>query len=77
MKEARRHLGEGVYWLACFEAHQASELYLKALLTSLTGLHPYTHDLGELLDSLKALEVDAPGDVALPITASNPPLHPG
>jgi HEPN domain-containing protein len=47
------------------------------LLTSLTGLHPYTHDLGELLDSLKALGVDAPGDVALPITASNPPLHPG
>jgi len=65
LREARRHLAEGVYWLACFEAHQASELYLKALLTSLTGLHPYTHDLGELLDSLKALGVDAPGDVAL------------
>ena len=29
---AERHLGEGVYWLACFEAHQASELYLKALI---------------------------------------------
>jgi HEPN domain-containing protein len=21
LKEAKRHLGEGVYWLSCFEAH--------------------------------------------------------
>jgi HEPN domain-containing protein len=45
---AERHLGEGVYWLACFEAHQASELYLEALIVALTGSHPYTHDLTEL-----------------------------
>jgi HEPN domain-containing protein len=65
LREARRHFGEGIYWLTCFEAHQASELYLRALLVSLTGLHPYTHDLSELLDSLKALEIDVPRDVAL------------
>jgi len=41
LREARRHLGEGIHWLACFEAHQASELYLKALLVSLTGLHTH------------------------------------
>jgi len=35
------------------------------LLVSLTGLHPYTHDLSELLYSLKALGIDAPRDVAL------------
>jgi len=51
---AERHLGEGVYWLACFEAHQASELYLKALIVALTGSHPYTHDLTERLTCWRA-----------------------
>jgi len=65
LREARRHLGEDIHRLACFEAHQASELYLDVLLVSLTGLHPYTHDLSELLDSLKALGIDVTRDVAL------------
>ncbi|MEM0048488.1 MAG: HEPN domain-containing protein [Ignisphaera sp.] len=30
IREAERHLGLGIYWLACFEAQQAAELYLKA-----------------------------------------------
>ncbi|MEM0093427.1 MAG: HEPN domain-containing protein [Thermofilum sp.] len=30
-REAKRHIEEGVYWLSCFEAQQAAELYLKAL----------------------------------------------
>jgi len=51
--------------LACFEAHHASELYLDVLLVSLTGPHLYTHGLSELLDSLKALGIDIPRDVAL------------
>jgi HEPN domain-containing protein len=51
LREARKHFGEGIHWLTYFEAHQASELYLKTLLVSLTGLHPYTHDLSELLET--------------------------
>ena len=49
LKGARRAMEEGLYWLACFNAHQAAELYLKGLLASMTGVHPYTHDLAELL----------------------------
>ncbi|MCD6368696.1 MAG: HEPN domain-containing protein [Thermoproteales archaeon] len=44
-----------MYWLACFEAQQAAELYLKAIHVALTGLHPFTYDLVELSESLKAL----------------------
>lgn len=53
--DAERHLSEGHYWLVCFESHQSAELYLKALLVAVTGLHPYTHDLADLLDSLAAI----------------------
>jgi HEPN domain-containing protein len=35
------------------------------LLVALTGLHPYTYDLGELLEALKVLGVSIPEDVAL------------
>ncbi|MEM1610764.1 MAG: HEPN domain-containing protein [Sulfolobales archaeon] len=52
LEDAARHLSEGHYWLACFEAHQAAEIYLKSLILSLTASHPYTHDLGELLEIL-------------------------
>jgi len=63
MKDAERHLSEGVYWIVCFEAQQAAELYLKALHVALTGLHPYTHDLVELIDSLKDLGLDPPEEL--------------
>jgi len=63
LKDAERHLSEGVYWIACFQAQQAAELYLKALHLALTGLHPYTHDLVELLDSLKDLGLEPPEDL--------------
>lgn len=55
LSDAKRHLEDGVYWMVCFESQQAVELYLKATIVSLTGLHPYTHDLVELLDSIKDL----------------------
>jgi len=35
---------------------------LKALHLALTGLHPYTHDLVELLDTLKDLDLEPPQD---------------
>lgn len=60
---AERHLLEGHYWLVCFEAHQAAELYLKSLIVSLTGFHPYTHDLFELADTLRGLGIDISDDV--------------
>jgi HEPN domain-containing protein len=65
LKGARRAMEEGLYWLACFNAHQAAELYLKGLLASMTGVHPYTHDLAELLEALRAIGVEPPSDVVL------------
>ena len=59
-REARRHLEEGVYWAACFEAQQAVELYLKALQVSLMGTHEFTHDLSKLLRSLEELGLEVP-----------------
>ena len=63
LRDAERHLEEGVFWFACFEAQQAVELYLKALHLALTGFHPYTHDLVELLDSLKVLGLKPPEEL--------------
>lgn len=57
LSDAEKHLVEGHYWLVCFEAWQAAELYIKALLVALTGVHPYTHDLVELMDALAGLGV--------------------
>ncbi len=65
LRGARRAMEEGLYWLACFNAHQAAELYLKGLLASVTGVHPYTHDLAELLEALRAISVEPPSDVVL------------
>ena len=65
IREAERHVGEGVYWLACFEAHQAVELYLRALLVGLAGSHPYTHDVAELLETLRELGLEVPEQLLL------------
>ena len=61
--EAERHRRVGYHWLACFEAQQAAELYLKALLVALTGAHPYTHDLVELMEALEQLGVRVPEEL--------------
>jgi len=63
LRDAEGHLEEGVYWIVCFEAQQAAELYLKALILALTGLHPYTHDLVELLESLRDLGLEPPEEL--------------
>ena len=52
-REVKRHLGENVYWIVCFEAQQAVELYLRALAIKLTGLYEFTHDLSKLLKYLE------------------------
>ena len=63
LDDAERHREMGHYWLTCFEAQQAAELYLRALLVALTGAHPYTHDLVELLDALEELGVEVPDEL--------------
>ena len=63
LEDAKRHLGEGHYWLSCFMAQQAAELYLKALLVSMTGLHPFMHDLVELIESLRELGLSVPEEL--------------
>ncbi len=72
LDDAKNHLDKGNYWLTCFEAQQAAELYLKALLVGLTGLHPFTHDLVELLDSLKDIGLDVPEDLYVYADALTP-----
>lgn len=76
LADAERHLEEGHYWLTCFSAQQAAELYLKGFITALTGIHPFTHDIVELLESLKSLGLDP--DRALHICGcANSSLHHG
>ncbi len=63
IEDAGYHLEKGHYWLTCFEAEQAVELYLKATLIALTGLYPFTHDLVELLDTLRELGISVPEEL--------------
>ncbi len=62
-REAKRHLSEGVYWAACFEAQQAVELYLKALQLSLTGTYEFTHDISRLLKFLEDAGLRVPREL--------------
>ena len=63
LSEAKSARDRGIHWLACFEAHQAAELYLKAFLVEKTGLHPFTHDLSSLLDEIAKLGINIPEEV--------------
>ncbi len=65
LSEAERHHSMGYHWLACFEAQQAAELYLKALLIALTGTHPYTYDLVELMNILQSLGIEVPEELKI------------
>ena len=66
IREAERHLEQGVYWLACFEAQQAAEFYLKALIIKLTATHPYTNDITELLEVARELGLNVPENALTP-----------
>jgi HEPN domain-containing protein len=70
--DAERHFREGHYWLTCFEAQQASELYLKALIVALTGTHPFTHGLAELLEALRELDISVPDELFVYADALTP-----
>ena len=58
LNEARDDIGRGRYWLACFHAQQATELYLKGFLVRLTGSYPFTHSLVELLEAIEGLNYE-------------------
>ena len=63
LEEAERNRSLGYYWLVCFEAQQAAELYLRALLVALSGAHPCTRDLVELLEALESLGISVPDEL--------------
>ena len=63
LREAERYLDEGVYWAACFNAHQAAEFYLKGILLKKVNLYPFTHDLTVLLKELSLNRIDVPEKV--------------
>jgi len=51
LEVARESFEKGRFWLACFSAHQAVELYLKGVLFEPAGTYPFTRDLRLLLES--------------------------
>ncbi len=59
LEGAKWRYERGEYDLACFEAEQAAQLGLKALLHELLGRAPRTHSLTELLGVLRNLLVEA------------------
>ncbi len=62
-KQAKENMREEAYWFVCFEVHQAVELYLKAFSLALVGIHPYTHDLVELLEFLREAGENPPQEL--------------
>lgn len=48
----------------CFEAHQAAEKAIKAVMISPSIAFPYVHDLGRLLELLEQAGEEVPSDIA-------------
>ncbi len=69
LENARDSLDKGRFWLTCFSAHQAVELYLKGVLFELAGAYPFTHDLRVLMDSLGE---DIPDEILEALDYLNP-----
>ncbi len=72
IRDAEKHLEEGNYWLSCFEAQQACELYLKALCLQVTGIHPFTYDLVELINYLADAGLNPPENLEVYADALTP-----
>lgn len=47
----------------CFEAHQAAEKAIKAILVSVQRPFPKTHSLVQLFDMVESAGIDVPGDI--------------
>lgn len=56
---------KGRYWLACFHAQQAAELYLKGVLIKLVGSFPFTYSLVELLEAIENIGYKIPEEIYL------------
>ncbi len=73
LEEAKAALNKGIYWLACFHAHQSVEFYLKGLLEYKTGSYPFTHDLTYLLKIVaNILNLTLPEDLKVKAEALSP-----
>ncbi|MDK2465071.1 MAG: HEPN domain-containing protein [Candidatus Korarchaeota archaeon] len=59
---AKRDLDGGYYDISAFNAQQAAEMSLKAVLIAKTGYKPLTHSITELLDALSEL-LDVPDHI--------------
>jgi HEPN domain-containing protein len=55
----------------CFNAQQAVEKSLKALLISKKLPYPYTHDINRLLETLKSAHISIPDDVLMSSSLSD------
>ncbi len=62
LEEARDDVSRGRYWLACFHAQQAVELFLKGVLISKVGTYPL-NSLVEILETLEGLGLKVPDEV--------------
>ena len=63
LRDAENHIKDGLYWLSCFEAQQAAELYLKGYLLMKVGAYPFISDLARLLGVIKSLSIDVPTEL--------------
>lgn len=64
-KEAKEAYSKGIYWLACFHAHQSIEFYLKGILEIKAGAYPFTHDLKLLLKTYSSMGINIPEDLLM------------
>ncbi|AEM39110.1 HEPN domain protein [Pyrolobus fumarii 1A] len=71
-ERARSDLEQGVYWAACFEAHQSVELILKGLQVAIIGVHEFTHDLVRLLRGLQEAGLEVPEELIVYADALTP-----
>lgn len=55
LESAKGNLTRKLYDVACFEADQATQLFLKAYVLKFTGLVPRTHSLRTLLGHLASV----------------------
>ncbi len=63
LEVCREDFSKGRYWLACFHAQQAVELYLKGVLVLKSGSYPFTHSLVELLETLESMGYEIPDNI--------------
>lgn len=64
LEGARWRLGRGEYDLACFEAEQAAQLYIKSVLLRLVGEAPRIHGISNLMGRLYSALRDEYPDLA-------------